>query len=149
MPKSPKIQWKQLFPYASNAARELLDNLLQFDPEKRLTVEEALGHAYLESYHDVEDEPAHAQLFDFSFESVESIEDMKGVWNWLELIAREVNEFKFNLNSGNEGASLPPVPRPAEPLPAPSNQGPMAIRDDKHAIEGAMDIDEELKLMGQ
>lgn len=50
------MPWKQLFPYASNAARDLLNNLLQFDPEKRMTVEEALGHAYLESYHDVEDE---------------------------------------------------------------------------------------------
>jgi mitogen-activated protein kinase 7 len=56
-----------------------LNNLLQFDPEKRMTVEQALAHPYLESYHDVADEPSHSQVFDFSFEVVEGIEEMKGI----------------------------------------------------------------------
>jgi serine/threonine protein kinase len=37
-------------------ALDLLEKLLQFDPSKRPTVEEALGHEYLKAYHDPTDE---------------------------------------------------------------------------------------------
>lgn len=58
-------------------------------------MEEALAHPYLSAYHDVDDEvgfkvyhlgdvilfmdgqPVHTETFDFSFEVVESIEDMR------------------------------------------------------------------------
>ena len=56
---------------------DLLERLLTFDPAARITVEEALAHPYLEAYHDVEDEPAHDKPFDFAFESLDNIEDMK------------------------------------------------------------------------
>ena len=74
------VPWKQLFPNGSPTALDFLDKLLQFDPKKRMTVEEALNHPYLESYHDVEDEPCHPKLFDFSFEAVESIDEMKSLF---------------------------------------------------------------------
>ena len=50
------IPWRHLFPNESPAALDLLQNLLQFDPELRFTVEQTLAHPYLESYHDIEDE---------------------------------------------------------------------------------------------
>ncbi|KAJ3386561.1 Mitogen-activated protein kinase [Entophlyctis sp. JEL0112] len=68
-------------------AVDLLERLLTFDPSGRITVEEALAHPYLEAYHDPNDEPSHPTPFDFSFESLESIEDMKRA------IVQEVNEF--------------------------------------------------------
>jgi hypothetical protein len=40
-----------LFPTASPAAVDLLTQLLQFDPRRRLTAEAALGHPYLKEYH--------------------------------------------------------------------------------------------------
>ncbi|KAJ3384944.1 hypothetical protein HDU84_002571 [Entophlyctis sp. JEL0112] len=58
-------------------ALDLLERLLSFDPSARVTVEEALKHPYLEAYHDITDEPSHPMLFDFGFESIESIDDMK------------------------------------------------------------------------
>lgn len=54
--KSKTVPWRHLYPNASLAALDLLNKLLQFDPELRLTVEECLAHPYLESYHDSEDE---------------------------------------------------------------------------------------------
>jgi serine/threonine protein kinase len=37
-------------------AIDLLNKLLEFDPSKRINVEEALSHPYLSAYHDEDDE---------------------------------------------------------------------------------------------
>lgn len=79
LPKTITVPWRHLFPNGSPAALDLLNKLLQFDPELRFSVEETLGHAYLESYHDAEDEPVHPHTFDFSFEVLESIDEMKSI----------------------------------------------------------------------
>lgn len=47
----------ELFPNACEDALHLLDNLLQFNPEKRLTADEALKHRYLAQFHNPDDEP--------------------------------------------------------------------------------------------
>jgi serine/threonine protein kinase len=36
---------------------DLLDRMLTFNPEKRITIEQALEHPYMESLHSPEDEP--------------------------------------------------------------------------------------------
>lgn len=41
----------QYFPSASDDALDLLHSLLQFNPNKRLTAEEALSHPYLQQYY--------------------------------------------------------------------------------------------------
>jgi serine/threonine protein kinase len=46
-----------MFPQSSDSTCDLLDKLLQFSPDQRLTVEEALQHPYLGDYHDLENEP--------------------------------------------------------------------------------------------
>ena len=72
------MSFSTLFPNASPLAIDLLDKLLKFDPATRITVEEALAHPYLENYHDEQDEPICSEPFDFSFEALESMDDMKG-----------------------------------------------------------------------
>lgn len=46
-----------MFPKTNDLALDLLDRLLAFNPIKRITVEDALKHPYLEPYHDPADEP--------------------------------------------------------------------------------------------
>lgn len=41
---------------ANPLAIDLLNKLLEFDPAKRITVEQALEHPYLNAYHDADDE---------------------------------------------------------------------------------------------
>lgn len=48
LPRKQKIPFRQLYPHASALACDLLDKLLVFEPEKRLTVEQALAHPYLD-----------------------------------------------------------------------------------------------------
>ncbi|EGE09238.1 CMGC/MAPK protein kinase [Trichophyton equinum CBS 127.97] len=59
------LSGKPLFP----GKDYLLEKLLAFNPVKRITVEEALRHPYLEPYHDPEDEPSAdpipEEFFDF------------------------------------------------------------------------------------
>jgi mitogen-activated protein kinase 1/3 len=54
---------------ASLQALDLVEKLLTFSPKRRITVDEALAHPYLEPYHDPADEPGAAPLdpsfFDF------------------------------------------------------------------------------------
>ena len=46
-----------MFPTATRDAADLLQKLLVFDPEKRMTATEALAHPYVARFHDVKNEP--------------------------------------------------------------------------------------------
>ncbi|CAO3687899.1 unnamed protein product [Rhizopus microsporus] len=105
LPRMPRIPFENLYPRANPLAIDLLNKLLEFDPSKRITVEEALAHPYLSAYHDEDDEPVHTQTFDFSFEVVDSIEEMS------RMIAQEVMTYKASKQQSlqpiaNTGANL-------------------------------------------
>jgi p38 MAP kinase len=48
-------------------AIDLLEDMLVFDPRKRVKAAEALAHEYLSPYHDPTDEPVAEEKFDWSF----------------------------------------------------------------------------------
>lgn len=52
-----------------NTAIDLLEKMLDIDPDTRISVDEALKHPYIIQYHDPEDEPT-ADIFDSSFEAL-------------------------------------------------------------------------------
>lgn len=56
LPYKPKVPWTSLFPDADPRALDLLDKMLTFNPNKRIVVEDALAHPYLEQYYDPADE---------------------------------------------------------------------------------------------
>eukprot|EP00227_Mantoniella_beaufortii_P020136 CAMPEP_0197574462 /NCGR_PEP_ID=MMETSP1326-20131121/189_1 /TAXON_ID=1155430 /ORGANISM="Genus nov. species nov., Strain RCC2288" /LENGTH=406 /DNA_ID=CAMNT_0043137049 /DNA_START=114 /DNA_END=1336 /DNA_ORIENTATION=- len=56
-PTKPK-RAQELFPNASEQAADLLHKLLEFNPDKRITAEEALRHPYLAQFHNPADEPS-------------------------------------------------------------------------------------------
>lgn len=57
LPFKKKIPFKAMFPKCNDLALDLLERLLAFNPAKRISVDDALRHPYLEPYHDPEDEP--------------------------------------------------------------------------------------------
>lgn len=77
LPYMPKIPFQRLFPNANPDALDLLDRMLSFDPTSRISVEEALEHPYLHIWHDASDEPSCPTTFDFHFEIVEDVQQMR------------------------------------------------------------------------
>lgn len=88
LPVTKPIPFNQLFPNANPEALDLLGKMLAFDPVDRITVEDALAHPFLKIWHDPADEPVCAAEFDFSFESVDSIDEMR------QMILDEVINFR-------------------------------------------------------
>ncbi|KAE8657304.1 Mitogen-activated protein kinase-like protein MMK2 [Hibiscus syriacus] len=75
LPQCRKQQFSARFPNMSAAAVDLLERMLVFDPNKRITVEDALCHPYLSSLHDTNDEPVCPRPFSFDFEQSSCTED--------------------------------------------------------------------------
>ena len=73
LPVKPKVPLQELFPGAPAEALDLLDRMLDMNPGRRVTVEEALNHPFLETMHDPEDEPGFEGALDFSFEEDQSL----------------------------------------------------------------------------
>lgn len=57
LPPTKQKRLRDIFPTASDDAISLLKNLLQFNPNKRLTAEQALRHPYVAQFHNPDDEP--------------------------------------------------------------------------------------------
>ncbi|EGF82985.1 hypothetical protein BATDEDRAFT_33909 [Batrachochytrium dendrobatidis JAM81] len=140
LPQMPKIPFVNLYSSASELGSvflhglEMLEGLLKFDPATRMTVDEALVHPYLEAYHDPGDEPVHDRLFDFSFEIVESMDDMR------KLISAEIREYKHSQESSSQ------MGLGRAQLPLNVSERADGIEGQEDYTTGAMDVDEELRM---
>jgi len=68
LPFKPKIPWERMYSNADPKALDLLEKMLSFNPRKRILVEDALSHPYLEQYYDPADEPTAKEPFGFDME---------------------------------------------------------------------------------
>ena len=119
LPFMPKRSFQQLFPNANPDALDLLNRMLAFDPSSRISVEEALEHRYLHIWHDASDEPACPNTFDFAFEVVEDVPQMR------RMILDEVHRFRQLVRMGQPQPHLVGQPTQAQqnvPIPDNSNQ---------------------------
>ena len=91
LPVMPKRSFQQMFPSANPDALDLLNRMLAFDPSSRISVEEALEHRYLHIWHDASDEPPCPTTFDFAFEVVEDVPEMR------KMILAEVQKFRHQV----------------------------------------------------
>ena len=95
LPFKKKIPFKVMFPKTNELALDLLEKLLAFNPAKRISVEDALRHPYLEPYHDPDDEPTAApippEFFDFDKDKDNlSKEQLKSTFVYLKSLARHL-----------------------------------------------------------
>lgn len=76
LPKREKMKWTTLYPKANPIALDLLDKMLVFNPEKRWTVEQCLGHAYFQDLHNADEEPIASEPFDWTFDNFEPTKEL-------------------------------------------------------------------------
>lgn len=71
LPDKPAVPLAELFPAHRNEkeALDLLRKMLEIHPRKRISLEKALEHPFLESLHNPDDEPVHEHTFSFEFEN--------------------------------------------------------------------------------
>ncbi|CAL9213314.1 unnamed protein product [Arabidopsis halleri] len=84
LPQYPRQNFAARFPNMSVNAVDLLQKMLVFDPNRRITVDEALSHPYLAPLHENNEEPVCVRPFRFDFEQPSLTEE-----NIKELIYRE------------------------------------------------------------
>jgi mitogen-activated protein kinase 15 len=58
LPPSRTRSFHSFFPAANDVAIDLLRSMMQFNPSKRLTIEQALEHPYVAQFHNPDDEPS-------------------------------------------------------------------------------------------
>lgn len=114
LPFMPKKPFPSLFPNSNPDALDLLDRMLAFDPSSRISVEQALEHPYLQIWHDASDEPDCPTTFNFEFEVVDDVNDMR------KMILDEVVQFRQLVRTAPGGggpagqAQAPQVPMPQQ-----------------------------------
>lgn len=89
LPNKAVAPLSQQFPNASAECLDLLRQMLQIHPRKRITIEDALKHPFMAQLHSEEDEPVCDRPFDFSFED-EKLHRIR----LQELIWEEVGDFR-------------------------------------------------------
>ena len=73
LPHKPRCKISSKIKYENPDALDLLDKMLQYDPEKRITAEEAIKHPYFEDVHDPDDVQLFKGSIDFEFEKDQSL----------------------------------------------------------------------------
>lgn len=117
LPYMPKKPFPTLFPHANPDALDLLDRMLAFNPQSRISVTEALEHPYLHIWHDASDEPDCPSTFNFDFEIVDDVQEMR------RMILDEVFRFRQLVRTvpgapGPAGGVQTPVQPGQVPMPA-------------------------------
>ncbi|RBQ72677.1 hypothetical protein VDGD_02584 [Verticillium dahliae] len=121
-----KKPFPQLFPQANPDALDLLDRMLAFDPSSRISVDQALEHPYLHIWHDASDEPDCKTTFNFDFEVVDDVGEMR------KMILEEVYRFRQFVRTvpgGGQGGTQAAQQAAAGQVPIPSGHGQWSTED--------------------
>lgn len=132
LPYMRKVPFHTLFTQANPDALDLLDKMLAFDPSSRISVEEALEHRYLHIWHDASDEPACPSTFDFHFEVVEDVPEMR------KMILAEVQNFRQAVRLQQPQAQMGAAPGQVQGnVPIPANAAQWSQQDPRPQEAGA------------
>jgi len=133
--KRPPKPFKQIYKNATDAATDLMEKMLQFNPSRRISVDEALKHPYFKSLHNPKKEVECKDQFDFSFEkekmTPESLRDF--MWDEIFQFRPELKDQADALKTKERavrkqllayGAAQAPAQQGAGAAPAPGGGAP-------------------------
>ena len=94
--------WSSIYPNAEPSALDLLDKLLTWDPEKRITVDQAMRHPYIQEYIQPEREPICPASFNFDFEQHHDIKQPSKI---RELMRQEMSLYPITESSSSSSST--------------------------------------------
>jgi len=100
LPRMEKKKFNEVFSGANPVAIDLLEAMLEIDPDRRITAEQTLAHPYLAQYADPTDEPNSAP-YDQTFEDY----DLQ-VSEWKANMWKEITGFVPSVGSGAGGDAM-------------------------------------------
>lgn len=71
LPKKTPIKWEDKIPNANPLAIDLLQKMLSFSPERRISVMDAINHPYFANFKNLGEPPVSESKFDFSWDQFE------------------------------------------------------------------------------
>ncbi|CEP63227.1 mitogen-activated protein kinase HOG1 LALA0_S07e05336g [Lachancea lanzarotensis] len=86
LPHRDPVSFSDRFKNVEPDAVDLLEKMLVFDPNKRITAADALTHPYLAPYHDPSDEPEAEAIFDWHFNDADLPVDTWRVMMYSEIL---------------------------------------------------------------
>jgi serine/threonine protein kinase len=101
LPGKAPVPFPELFPAHKNEkdAFDLLKSMLEIHPKKRITIQKALEHPFLDSLHNEEDEPVYESTFHFDFENEDLSKERIQALIW-----EEIKEFHPDIPNHYPGA---------------------------------------------
>jgi len=142
LPFMAKRAFPQLFPNANPDALDLLNDMLAFDPSSRISVEAALEHPYLHIWHDASDEPGCPTTFNFDFEVVEDVGDLRKLI--LDEVARFRHQVRIQPGQQQSGQGMTPQTG-AVPIPQSGSWGSEDPRPQEAYTQQAQGLEQELQ----
>lgn len=91
------VNWKEIYPFASDAGCNFISKLLRWLPRHRMTIDQALAHDFVALVRDLGREPACNEEFRFGREEFE-----KGLDTLKKLLSEEVSAFQNERCQGYE-----------------------------------------------
>ena len=137
------------------SAIDLLSKLLVFDPSARISVQQALEHPWLSSYHDVSDEPSCSEVFERwrEIEKLETLDEFRdAIWNEIQDYRKEVRSVYFDAQESIDRSPStrrqlrePPSPLPEEselesPIDIKPTEEVVSVKDSPEALVGAREV---------
>ncbi|CAI5730662.1 unnamed protein product [Hyaloperonospora brassicae] len=132
---NPTKSLAQMFADAPPDALDLLQKMLVIDPNKRITVNDALAHPYLASIRNIEDETTATSSFDFDFENETLTKPVlqKLIWDDMRHFHPEVGADASADSNGGDSSSLAATETSVTPVTPPTDDP--AERDNTESVE--------------
>ncbi|KAJ5116104.1 mitogen-activated protein kinase Hog1 [Penicillium angulare] len=126
LPQCKREPFKEVFPEINSSVSDLLERMLLFDVDDRISTEKALAHPYMAPYHDPTDEPVVESKFDWRFDNADV-----SISAWKAAVFKEVLLFRqFSTQARYQTTIRNAILKATHGHPTPEDETPRHVAPD-------------------